>query len=335
MSFPESGEGADLVRLRSGVVIGPADNERWQVRWDFDEVLFLSGESCRVVLPWLVPRLNGQSSLEDLENDAQKRGIQAAFREVIDCLCTHRFLDETPAGEMVSRDGGLTEAVHALGGDADAVRARLGRLSVVVVGCSRLAVRMAESVSAQGFAGVELRPPGAELPIHSFLVAVDPDCGGVLLESINAQSIVNRRPWMLVGAWNRRLLVGPIFVPGETACYDCYRTRLASHRAHLEAFRALDVWRRTREEIGSSEPLLPALAELTAAHVALELFHFAADFQPARTVGRVLVYQPADAALTIESVLRVPWCRSCVGVEKPMGICGPPLATSVGEKSDE
>jgi ribosomal protein S12 methylthiotransferase accessory factor len=109
----------------------------------------------------------------------------------------------------------------------------------------------------------------------------------------------------------RRVLVGPIFVPGETACYDCYRKRLDSHRRHLAAFQALERWQRDRNERPEPSPVLPAVARLAAAWTALEVFHYVTRVASPRTLGRVLVYDPAEARLGIETVLKIPWCPTC------------------------
>jgi ribosomal protein S12 methylthiotransferase accessory factor len=161
---------------------------------------------------------------------------------------------------------------------------------------------------------MELRGSDDLLPDRAFVVAVETDCTPATLERINSWALAGRRPWMLVGAWNRRLLVGPIFVPGETACYECYRKRLASHRAHLEAYQALEACRLTHSPAVPREPVLPALCDIAAAHAALELFHFATRLSPARTVGRVLVYDPVESETTVESILRIPWCPLCASI---------------------
>lgn len=298
------------LRLRRGVQIAPAGDGRWQVRWDFDEVLFLSGESCDLVLPWLIPCLDGRSTLASLEQLAAERHAGAALREILDCVEDHRLL-EMVDGVKDTAGIELTAAIEALGGDSRQLVPMLATKNVAVLGNSPLASRVAASLCSQGFDRVDLNDPESPLREDAFVIAVETDCSTRQLEAINTWAISGRHPWMLVAAWNGRVLVGPIFIPGETACYDCYRRRLASHRAHLEAHRALQEWRLIQPAPTEPEPLLPAIAQLAAAHAALELFHFVTAVRPARTVGRVLVLHPADAGLTTEPVLRIPWCEAC------------------------
>ncbi len=146
---------------------------------------------------------------------------------------------------------------------------------------------------------------------HLFPVVIETDWRPDELDEINRRAIEFRQPWLLLGAWASRTLVGPIFVPGETACYTCYRRRLDSHRRYREAYEILDKWRRSEASSPHPEPVAPAIATLVSAWTALELVaYFRGPILP-RTLGRVLVYYPLETRLTTETVLRMPWCTAC------------------------
>jgi bacteriocin biosynthesis cyclodehydratase domain-containing protein len=115
------------------------------------------------------------------------------------------------------------------------------------------------------------------------------------------------------------VLIGPIFLPGETACYACYRRRLDSHRRHIEAFEHWDRWRRSQTDLLPAAPVLPAIADLAAAWTAVEVFHHVTGARNPRTLGRVLVYDSDEPRLNIETVLRVPWCPVCSGGRSSTG----------------
>ena len=76
---PAPGRFPSPAQIARGVVLAPADRNRWQARWDFDEVTFLEGESCHSVLPWLAARLDGVRSLAQLQSSP-------------DCPCTPQQL---------------------------------------------------------------------------------------------------------------------------------------------------------------------------------------------------------------------------------------------------
>ncbi|MEK7867046.1 MAG: TOMM precursor leader peptide-binding protein [Planctomycetota bacterium] len=122
----------------------------------------------------------------------------------------------------------------------------------------------------------------------------------------NRARLDSRRPWLLVslqGSWAR---VGPLFVPGETACWGCYRARLASHRAHPDAERA---WAALDRSLGPSGPDRHAAA--VAALAAAEVERFTRRHAPPLLAGRVFVVDLETLEGGSESVWAVPGCPDC------------------------
>jgi ribosomal protein S12 methylthiotransferase accessory factor len=316
-------------RLRRGIALAPADAGRWQARWDFDEITFLEGDACRSVLPWLAVVLDGRS-IAELEAIARERSSLDALHEVLDCLDQLCFLT-VGDGPHHAASGGLEAAIEAMAADPAETIRRARAVRVVVAGRSPVADSIVRSLAAMEFQPIDRThsvealnaatedPLGRSVALRThvgdgpavFPIVVEPDWSPDELDAINKVMHDRRVPWMLVGAWNRRVLVGPIFVPGETACYACYRRRLASHRRHLEAFEKWDRWQRSQTDPAPAAPVLPAIADLAAAWTAAEVFHHVTGARDPRTLGRVLVYYPDDARLSVEGVLRVPWCPVC------------------------
>lgn len=133
------------------------------------------------------------------------------------------------------------------------------------------------------------------------------------LREWNRVRVASRRPWLLVslqGAWAR---VGPLFFPGETACWSCYRARLASHRAHPEAERA---WAALDRPLGASGPdrHAAAVAALAAGEVArFTRRHALPPGKLALPVlaGRVFVVDLDTLEGGSEAVWAVPGCPDC------------------------
>lgn len=55
------------------------------------------------------------------------------------------------------------------------------------------------------------------------------------LETINRRSLETGRPWLLAKLVGKRLWLGPIFMPGRTACWHCLADRLQANRI-VESF---------------------------------------------------------------------------------------------------
>jgi ribosomal protein S12 methylthiotransferase accessory factor len=300
------------------VKLAPAPGGGYQARWDFDEIAFLSGPACERVLPWLLDRLDGRRSAAELGAEAPP----ACRPEEV--AATLRALEEH--GLLAEADDAPTElhrALAALPADPAPALARLAAARAVVCGGSPLAAALRRSLVANGLARTESLARHEALAGLLGTEARDDDDGGAFLavvetdwrpqdlEAVNAWALARRRPWMLLAAWNRRLLVGPIFVPGEGPCYECHRGRLGSHRRHLSAYRVLEALRRAEPRLPGPEPVLPALADLAAGLAASEVFSFISGLGTAHTPGRVLVYQPEEARLQVETLLRIPWCPAC------------------------
>ncbi|GAB3473897.1 TOMM precursor leader peptide-binding protein [Amycolatopsis cihanbeyliensis] len=71
-------------------------------------------------------------------------------------------------------------------------------------------------------------------------VVVCPDYLAPELEAVDAEQRRAGRPWLLVKPTGAQVWVGPIFTPGNGACWRCLATRLAANRpaeAHVQASR--------------------------------------------------------------------------------------------------
>lgn len=307
------------VRLRHGVCVAPAGEGRWQIRWDFDEVSFLEGPACDEILPWLVPRLDGTRTTIELLEAADRPCSQQALEEVLLRLAENCCLSDADAP-----DNGLAEALDGLGVDSAAALGQARRMRVVVCGRSPLAELVLSVTRSQGLVAELLDAAEPLDALHRdepvLPLVIESDWPAERLEALNDGALDRRRDWMLVGAWNRRVLVGPIFVPGETACYVCYRRRLDSHRQHRTAYQARDGWRRGQSLPVESQAVLPALASLAAAWTGLELFSHLSGASVARTRGNVLVYYPDETRLDVERVLRIPWCPKCATLRSEHGV---------------
>ncbi len=308
-------------QLRRGLRIAPADQGRWQVRWDFDEVAFLTGESCARVLSWLAPELDGRRTVAELQERAIRSGQQEDLLAVLECLNEEGFICDADIDGCTGTE--LASALELLQGETTSALELLKQIHVVVCGRSPLAERVAESARAEGMCHTDVvsdqksiadmisRGSDAINVLPVLPVVIEPDWPPDVLDSVNDRALAANMPWMLLGAWNRRVLVGPLFVPPHTACYECYCRRLDSHRAHLAAYQEFQRWRRSQTNLPAPEPVLPAIAELAAAWAALELFAHVSGARPSRIAGRVLVYYPTESQISFETVLRIPWCPRC------------------------
>jgi bacteriocin biosynthesis cyclodehydratase domain-containing protein len=143
------------------------------------------------------------------------------------------------------------------------------------------------------------------------LAIVAPDAAELpSLSDWNEAALAARAPWLVVLPFDGRFAaVGPLFVPGETACYECYRIRRASNLAYPEEFWLLEQSRRPR-------PVAPALVSAVAGVAALVAMRWLVD-RDAALPGLLAALEPGGfPTLSTHHVYRVPRCPACSETER-------------------
>ncbi len=119
------------------------------------------------------------------------------------------------------------------------------------------------------------------------------------LARINREMLASERPWFLAslqGSWAR---VGPLFVPSQTCCWECYRARLESNRAHRDAY---TVWAAMDVAVGYAS---------TPAHEAVVAGLVASELRRTTLAGRVFILDLETLDATVETVWTAPYCPAC------------------------
>lgn len=153
--------------------------------------------------------------------------------------------------------------------------------------------------------------PGPAAPDSLLVVTLD-SWDPALLAEVNAQAITAGRPWLLVQAPGiREGTVGPLFVPGQTACYACLESRLLSHmsfHAEYQEFRSyLEARRATSSPWGGMEPHHQVLAGLAT----LEATKFLTGYATPTVLGAFVTVDWFALKMQQHHVLRVPRCLAC------------------------
>jgi len=189
---------------------------------------------------------------------------------------------------------------HALGEVPSAASARFASTPVALR--TFLDPAAGDARAAAGRLGLVLGEPG-----DVWLVLVD-DYLHPALDEINRQALEERRPWLLARPVGTVLWIGPLFLPGEGACWRCLEHRLRRNRL-VESFSA-----RRRQEDASLAPTHPALASTFEAGVAL------AAAQLARWIGTGAGEHISGVIWTVDvtepgqhrhAVARRPQCPAC------------------------
>jgi bacteriocin biosynthesis cyclodehydratase domain-containing protein len=156
-----------------------------------------------------------------------------------------------------------------------------------------------------GVGAVEHAPLSGSPPCGVFAVVV-PDPGELpALERWNRRCLGAGITWLALLPCDGRIApVGPLFVPGETACYDCFRIRRASTCGYAEEFWSLEG---SPAETPDAVPLRHAVAGIAGWLVLRWLVG-----QDASLPGVLHALEVGPpVAVTVNHVWRVPRCPSC------------------------
>ena len=245
----------------------------------------------------------------------------------------------TPAGEETTND---VFAWH-FGETGEALAERLSARRISIMGVNAVSRQLAASLTAGGVHGIEVvdypllanlrmfddrglpDPQGwaqagvTPVPYEQWLAAEDPerpttlvattDFGGLqVLRWWNEQAV--RRDWHFLPVALKDLVgyVGPLVVPGETACYECLRARQNSHLDDPELRRAGEA---VAFEGQAATGFHPAMASILGDIAAMELVKFYSGWLVPRLAGSVVEVNLLATAMTARKVLRVPRCGVC------------------------
>jgi bacteriocin biosynthesis cyclodehydratase domain-containing protein len=132
------------------------------------------------------------------------------------------------------------------------------------------------------------------------------------LDELNAAALRARAPWLIASApIYEEVQVGPLYIPGETACHRCLEARLKSHAANIELDQEFERLGRALGRERSRFGFLPPAADIAAALAASEIARFFARDVAPRPLGTLIVFSTATLALEAHPVLPIPLCPAC------------------------
>jgi bacteriocin biosynthesis cyclodehydratase domain-containing protein len=326
VSFRTGGEGAaqgdlargPVLRLRPGLTIVPGGDDDPDATWAMinSRVLRLRGESARRLLA----AIDGTRTLEGVA-EALGAASPAALAAAVERLRSFGLL-EPEGSEAFAALSPLVRALADLGADGVAVAAELARARVAVVGDGALGRAVGAALEGAGVGGVvHLAPPAGDEDAPAGLLEADAavaalDAGDPdTLARLNALALRLELPWIQLEARGFELRVGPFFLPGQTACWTCYESRLEANAPGSPERRAV---RAAQQRSGApqapADDVTPGVAGTGAEICALEVVRFFAarvsEVAP-ELYGAFADYSLLAHRAAPHRVLRLPRCPSC------------------------
>lgn len=238
-----------------------------------------------------------------------------------------------PAGEMAEPDD---ENPHervfywSYGTSASAVRARLGQRRLAVVGYNHIGTALTAMLADMGFGEVTLvdHPLLRNVSLAPRLIAdlishenwaaeADlPDCiiltcdfgGPDIAREWNAFCVAHSVHFYPAFVSDHVGLVGPMVLPRQSACYECFALRERAASAEIELHRSTDELAYfSQSSFGFVKPMAQAVAALAAT----ELLKFYSQALPGGNIGRMIEYDMLAPLLETHRVLKLPRCPVC------------------------
>ena len=254
-------------------------------------LLEFEGRAAARLLPHLLPLLDGTRTIDEIVAELGEP-IRPAVVHALELLAERQLLTEAmPAGRTVQ----FLVATDGYGRDATLVAAALARARLTVVGsggtADRIATLLEESL-------VRVERAGFEDVAGTDLAVVAPAAHDVdRVRAWNERALERETPWLQVLPFDGSIAaVGPIFVPHQTACHECYRLRRAATIAAVE----------DRED--GAYPGAPAFEAILAGLAATIALRYVA-LDDGRFVGVLLAVEETSCARHV--LYRVPRCPAC------------------------
>lgn len=262
------------------------------------------GAAATRLLPALLPLLDGSRTVDEVVA-VLGRPVGAAVEHALGLLARHGLLTEGPSPGAASptrleRTALFLAQVAPL--PPARIRERLAEACVLLEGDAELAAAAGRLLRRSGVACTKAEEP-ATLVATAAARAGDP-----LLDQRNALALERRTPWLPFGCFDgAAATIGPLVVPGETACYRCAvlrRDASSGCTAELVSLRQVPV----------RAPIAPTLVAAVAAVVAERILRWVGFGDPRLpgSVATVAVGRRLEVADDV--VLRAPRCPACSGV---------------------
>lgn len=272
------------------------------------------------------------------------------IRALLRLLRSKHFLISMAEGELVptAPESPLDIFNWHFEPEGRAIRQRLQSRRIVILGQSSLSQLLSDALRDSGFRHVtNVSYPNSALPSQatgggvetdhahngSFAVPYQTwiqsagwgsvDCivaasnvgGRAVLRDWNDVAMRHHRHFLPVVLQNAIGFIGPLAVPGETACYECLVARENSHLDEPELRRAVEQAASEGRDVVGYHPLMNSVL---AGVAAFELVKFYSEMIAGLNVGTLIEVDLLGPRITTHKVLRVPRCMVCSSLhERP------------------
>jgi bacteriocin biosynthesis cyclodehydratase domain-containing protein len=293
-----------------------------------ESLITLEGKATVRLLPALLPLLDGTRTVDEIVAYLGEP-VRPAIANALRLFNDHFLLTQGPLPAAVAPRQRTAEFLAATDPADRSVAQTLERIETAqaaLVGSGPLADEVARSVRLSGVGGVDRLAWDADLEHAAALdVVVAAPSGEELprLAGWNRAALAASVPWLQLLPFDGRFsAIGPLFVPHETACFECYRLRRAANLDYASEFFAV-------EGLPARRPAAPPLERVAAGLAAMIAVRWLAQRDQFLPGLWYALEHEWELRLTPHFVYRVPRCPACSGLDTQAA----PLPWHEGERN--
>ncbi len=282
----------------------------WRLLDDGDRMMFehagrvveLRGRAVRALLPALLPLLDGTHAPADIVG-LLGAAAEPSVRNALGVLDAKGLLTEGPG---VEGDAAAEYVAAACSGISPfEASAKVAGSRAFVHGTSTTAAEIARLLEASGVTVTRSRTEVHDAPGLELVVSAPTPSETDALPAVNAERLADGTPWLVVAPYDGRMtMVGPLYVPGQTACHACFLVRRGATSGYETDFSLLE-----------SRPVAAAMPEagavIAAGLATLVALRWLGAKDPTLPGVGYAFEANGVPTLTRHRVLRVPRCTAC------------------------
>ncbi|HDR7762422.1 hypothetical protein [Bacillus cereus] len=279
-----------------------------------DTYLNLNGDSVEDILV-LIPLLTGELSTEqlaaelelpieylcDIINLLSENNIVKNY----DMLEKYKFVDkELQRYEKFISN--LTGSISSAFGDIEDTYAK----KVILMGNEELQEYVKKALGIK-FTFLEMN----QIQSADLIIAVDFFENEDLFSEVNEISNIYKIPFLRSLVQEQEFSIGPIFIPKETSCYNCFLSRKISNCENpYLSYKYLKKYNSEWNETHIS--LIPGTIEMFSFHILSFIMKYFSNYMPCEIIGKEFTYNVFNLSSNLNPVLKVPGCSKCAGTNK-------------------
>lgn len=332
-------------KLKTFLTLFPVSETSWALRGAEDELWRLhlgAKERALEVFTRTLPYLNGAHTVSEIIDALAAEGIEEReIQQLLDKFEASSLLEEgddfgldAEESERYASQLAFFSRFSSTGGAR--YQAQLGRRHVGLVADGRLGSSALRQLGEAGIGRITVLTSRPDFPVgggngsspvrierreldaerlwegdrselpDAFLVALDAE-DPALFEAMDDLSKAHELPWMPVRAFESvGGTIGPLFLPGETACYRSMLARLRSNLSYFPENLAYEKHLRRQRTTGAPLGGLHPFFELLSSIAVIELIKLLTEFTVPHLAGRFMTVNLRNWSTELHDVLRVP-----------------------------